>query len=189
EGNLLRHLETVHLRKARLRTQTDVERRTEPEVDAGRRWHADGRTASALLDAHRRRGRVGRQGDEAHASAGRGSRPLPGPGWHLWSPRPALRASPRRSILWMGRGLWAALPLPRLGVGSHRQVLAAALRGGRESRGALQGPRAYQGVSRGGQSRPAMGLPGTAAGAARAHLGAFHLAKRLRADRLLGSTL
>ena len=79
-----------------------------------------------LLDAHRRRGRVGRQGDEARAPAGRGSRPLSGPGRHLWSPRPALRASPRRPILWMGRGLRAALPLPRLGVGSHRQVPAAA---------------------------------------------------------------
>ena len=38
--------------------------------------------------------------------------------------------------------------------------------------------------------RPACwGLPGAAAGAARAHLGAVHLAKRLRADRLLGSPL
>ena len=98
-------------------------------------------------------------------------------------------ASSRRPLLRLGRGLRAALPLPRLGVGSHGQVLAAALRGDRESRGALQGPRAYQGVSGGGQGRPAVGLPRAAAGTARAHLGAFHLAQRLRADRLLGSPL
>ena len=53
----------------------------------------------------------------------------------------------------------------------------------------FKGPRAYQGVSCGGQSRPAVGLPGATARAAGAHLGAFHLAKRLRPDRLLGSPL
>ena len=46
--------------------------------------------------------------------------------------------------------------------------------------------KAYPG---GGQGRPAVGLPGTAAGAARAHLGAFHLAQRLRPDRLLRDPL
>src|SRR5262249_100299 len=103
-----------------MRTRTDVERRTEPQIGAGRRWHADGRAASALLDADRRRGRVGRQGDEARAPVGRRSRPLPGPVRHLWSFRPALRASPCRPILWMGRGLAAALPLPQGGLGHER---------------------------------------------------------------------
>ena len=146
-------------------------------LHAGRPRHADGRAAAALLDAHRRRRRARRHAGEAGAAPRRGPRALQGPRRALRPRRPALRASPRRPVLRLGRGLRAALPLSRLAVGSRRPVSRAALRGDRASRGALQGPRADQGLSGRGQGGPRVGLPRAGAGAARADVGALHLAR------------
>src|SRR4029453_8085759 len=95
----------------------------------------------------------------------------------------------RRSVLWLGRGVRTALSLSRLALGAHRPMPATAVRGDGAPGRAFQGPRPHQGLCRRGQGRSLVGLSRAAPGAARADLGAVHVAERLRADRVLGGPL
>ena len=159
--------------------------RQEQAAMRGRRRHADGRIAAALLAADRRRQRVRRdQPRQAGAAHGRGPRALSRSRRHLRPDRPALLPPPRRHVLRLRRGMRPALQLSRLALRRKRRVHRAALRGHGASRRQHEGSRirikAYP-VQR--TCRADLGLSRPGAGAAGAELGAVHLEERLHPDR------
>ena len=93
-------------------------------------------------------------------------------------------APARRSVLRLGRGLRAALQLPRLAVRRDGRCLAQPFEETAHPEARFKDRvriKAYPVEAKAGLR---VGLPRAGAGAARADLGALHLGERLRADRL-----